>query len=377
MSLSNRPTGNSARRRRCWGSRSSTVRSRGSWVEETTPRACGHHINPLLRGNGPAIHCDGGAFSHLVLRSLGPGAPWTRPALTNALASFRDHWPVAANSLSNRSMVSPPCTRCFRHCIIFFRRGHRVRRRFSPPVPFPAAGAALRGAAIHDHHHQKLHPRRLVAGCALFALALGFWGPAWDWCGTSRAPRPWPTCKWTPGASKPTPTGWLSGGGWLDRLPEPAAVEDIRLPDTFDASYDEYLSLQKSQGFDLTQYAGKTVKRYTYQVSNYPGLQENIWASLLLYKKRGHRQGDLPNEGDGLSRPSCPRQNLNGYPNKDNAASHLSTVGGVCTAFSWRRAAAPAEAGRPAGPRPRRIGRPGALLPTRKSTTPGSLRFPP
>ena len=39
---------------------------------------------------------------------LGRAPPtWTRPTLTNALASFRDHWPVAANSLSNRSMVSP------------------------------------------------------------------------------------------------------------------------------------------------------------------------------------------------------------------------------------------------------------------------------
>lgn len=68
-----------------------------------------HHINPLLRGNGPAIHCDGGAFGHLVLRSLGPGAPYLDPArLDQRLGLFaRDHWPVAANSLSNRSMVSP------------------------------------------------------------------------------------------------------------------------------------------------------------------------------------------------------------------------------------------------------------------------------
>ncbi len=148
---------------------------------------------------------------------------------------------------------------------------------------------------------KKLHPRRLVAGCALFALALGFWGPAWDWCGTARAPRPWPTCKWTPGASKPTPTGWPFWRATAGSSPpEPAAVEDIRLPDTFDASYDEYLSLQKSQGFDLSQYAGKTVKRYTYQVSNYPGLQENIWASLLLYKKEVIGGRSTPTRGDGF-----------------------------------------------------------------------------
>ena len=92
---------------------------------------------------------------------------------------------------------------------------------------------------------------------------------------------------------------FLEGYGWIVSQ-EPAAVEDIRLPDTFDASYDEYLSLQKSQGFDLSQYAGKTVKRYTYQVSNYPGLQENIWASLLLYKKEVIGGEIYSNEGDGF-----------------------------------------------------------------------------
>ncbi|MFR4757027.1 MAG: DUF4830 domain-containing protein [Evtepia gabavorous] len=109
----------------------------------------------------------------------------------------------------------------------------------------------------------------------------GFWGPAWDWCGTSRAPRRGRPARDPRGIkTNADRVAFLEGYGWIVSQ-EPAAVEDIRLPDTFDASYDEYLSLQKSQGFDLSQYAGKTVKRYTYQVSNYPGLQEKvIWASL-------------------------------------------------------------------------------------------------
>ena len=147
---------------------------------------------------------------------------------------------------------------------------------------------------------KKLHPRRLVAGQPCSPWPWGFWGPAWDWCGHPERMAVGRLLQWTPGhQTNADRVAFLEGYGWIVSQ-EPAAVEDIRLPDTFDASYDEYLSLQKSQGFDLSQYAGKTVKRYTYQVSNYPGLQENIWASLLLYKKEVIGGEIYSNEGDGF-----------------------------------------------------------------------------
>ena len=81
---------------------------------------------------------------------------------------------------------------------------------------------------------------------------------------------------------------------------EAANQEDIRLPDVFDDSYEAYLTLQESQGFDLTQYAGKTIQRYTYAVKNFPGLQENIWASLLLYQDQVIGGEVYSNQGDGF-----------------------------------------------------------------------------
>ena len=51
-----------------------------------------------------------------------------------------------------------------------------------------------------------------------------------------------------------------------------------------DDSYDEYLALQSQQGFDLTQYAGKRVKRYTYEIANYPTGETGVQANLLIYK---------------------------------------------------------------------------------------------
>ena len=48
--------------------------------------------------------------------------------------------------------------------------------------------------------------------------------------------------------------------------------------------YQRYNALQISQGFDLTQYAGKTVTRYVYTVENYPDAQEPVYATLLVYQ---------------------------------------------------------------------------------------------
>ncbi|MFR2157920.1 MAG: DUF4830 domain-containing protein [Evtepia gabavorous] len=129
---------------------------------------------------------------------------------------------------------------------------------------------------------KKLHPRRLVVAAPCSPWPWGSGGRPGTGAGhPERRSRGRPASGPRGIKTNADRVAFLGGYGWIVSQ-EPAAVEDIRLPDTFDASYDEYLSLQKSQGFDLSQYAGKTVKRYTYQVSNYPGLQENIWASLLL-----------------------------------------------------------------------------------------------
>ena len=40
--------------------------------------------------------------------------------------------------------------------------------------------------------------------------------------------------------------------------------------------------LQKSQGFDLTDYAGKSVTIYNYKVLNYPENSEYVYATLIV-----------------------------------------------------------------------------------------------
>lgn len=66
----------------------------------------------------------------------------------------------------------------------------------------------------------------------------------------------------------------------------PAITEELLIPEHFDESYDEYLALQTQQGFDLTKYAGKRVKRYTYDITNYPDSNVSVQAALLVYKNK-------------------------------------------------------------------------------------------
>ena len=61
------------------------------------------------------------------------------------------------------------------------------------------------------------------------------------------------------------------------------------------------MALTIENTIDLTAYAGKTVKRYTYAVHNYPGLQQNIWASLLMDKKTVIGGEVFCSQGDGFT----------------------------------------------------------------------------
>jgi len=76
---------------------------------------------------------------------------------------------------------------------------------------------------------------------------------------------------------------FLQAYGWTVNE-EPLATEELLIPAEFDESYSDYLALQSEQGFDLTKYAGKRVKRYTYEITNYPTGETGVQVNLLIYK---------------------------------------------------------------------------------------------
>lgn len=68
--------------------------------------------------------------------------------------------------------------------------------------------------------------------------------------------------------------------------PEPESVGDVIIPQEFDDVYTEYNKLQKSAGLNLEPYKGCTVKKWTYNVTNYPEYENSsaIRINLLVYK---------------------------------------------------------------------------------------------
>ena len=76
---------------------------------------------------------------------------------------------------------------------------------------------------------------------------------------------------------------FLTDLGW-DVTASPAEAAEVKIPKGSDEVFDRYNELQKSQGYDLTKYAGKKVMRYVYKINNYPGAQEPVYATLLVYK---------------------------------------------------------------------------------------------
>ena len=66
----------------------------------------------------------------------------------------------------------------------------------------------------------------------------------------------------------------------------PKESGQVRIPQEANEVFDRYNALQKSAGYDLSQFAGKTVMRYVYQVSNFPGATDPVYATLLVYKNQ-------------------------------------------------------------------------------------------
>lgn len=76
---------------------------------------------------------------------------------------------------------------------------------------------------------------------------------------------------------------YLKDMGW-EVSTSPAESGQVKIPAEQSEVFDRYQALQKSQGFDLSPFAGKTVMRYVYKVNNYPGASDPVYATLLVYK---------------------------------------------------------------------------------------------
>ena len=75
---------------------------------------------------------------------------------------------------------------------------------------------------------------------------------------------------------------FLKDLGW-DVSAESTESGQVKIPAGSSEVFDRYNLLQKSQGYDLSTYAGKTVMRYVYKINNYPGTAAPVYATLLVH----------------------------------------------------------------------------------------------
>ena len=78
---------------------------------------------------------------------------------------------------------------------------------------------------------------------------------------------------------------FLSQYGW-DINEDPIEVTEVIIPTEFNDVYTEYNELQKEQGMDLEPYKGLRVKKWIYEIKNYPEHPSDngsIRATLLIY----------------------------------------------------------------------------------------------
>ena len=79
---------------------------------------------------------------------------------------------------------------------------------------------------------------------------------------------------------------FLQDLGW-EVTTSPAESSQIRIPTESSQVFDRYNQLQKSQGYDLSKYAGKNAMRYVYKITNYPGAGEDpVYATILVHKNQ-------------------------------------------------------------------------------------------
>jgi len=90
---------------------------------------------------------------------------------------------------------------------------------------------------------------------------------------------------------------FLQDFGW-EVAAAPTESGQVRIPEQSTEVFDRYNQLQKSQGYDLSKFAGKNVMRYVYKVENFPGATDPVYATLLVYKNQ-IIGGDITNTAPG------------------------------------------------------------------------------
>ena len=76
---------------------------------------------------------------------------------------------------------------------------------------------------------------------------------------------------------------FLTDYGW-EVTTSPVESSQVKIPDQTSDVFERYNALQKTQGYDLSKFAGKKVMRYVYKINNFPDATDPVYATILVYK---------------------------------------------------------------------------------------------
>ena len=113
-----------------------------------------------------------------------------------------------------------------------------------------------------------------IVATAIIALVLIFGGK--DQTQTTSA---------TPVSNNDARVEFLRKFGW-EVTTSPVESGQVRIPESSSEVFDRYNTLQKSQGYDLSTYAGKNIMRYVYKVENFSDSADPVYATVLVYKNQ-------------------------------------------------------------------------------------------
>ena len=78
---------------------------------------------------------------------------------------------------------------------------------------------------------------------------------------------------------------YITRQGWQINA-EPIQTQSVKIPTENTEVFTRYNELQKTQGFDLTQYAGRQATRYVYEVLNAPEAEGPVYATVFVLDGR-------------------------------------------------------------------------------------------
>ncbi len=74
---------------------------------------------------------------------------------------------------------------------------------------------------------------------------------------------------------------FIESFGWVVEE-EPIEIRQVAIPEEFDDVYENYNAIQIKQGYDLSEYAGRYAKRWTYCIKNYPEKEDSEYIRINI-----------------------------------------------------------------------------------------------